>query len=133
MIVLDTHALIWWVNGDPYLSGHARAAVEAEQVDETGAILVSAISAWEIGMLVARDRLTLTMSVDHWLATVERIDGVRFVPVDNQAGLESTRLPGDFHKDPADRMIVALARCLNAPLITADDKIRTYQHVQTIW
>lgn len=133
MIVLDTHALIWWVNGDGQLSRSARTAVEAEQATETGVILVSAISAWEVGMLVARERLAMTMSVDDWLDTVESIDGLRFVPVDNRIGVESTRLPGAFHKDPADRMIVALARHLNAPLVTADDKIRAYKHVRTIW
>jgi len=107
--------------------------VESEQAADDGVILASAISAWEIGMLIARERLTLTMSVDDWLDTAASIDGLRFVPVDNHVALESTRLPGTFHKDPADRMIVALARSLNAPLITADDKIRTYHHVQTIW
>ncbi|MDN3517226.1 type II toxin-antitoxin system VapC family toxin [Aquisalimonas lutea] len=133
MIVLDTHALIWWVNGDGQLSRSAHTAMEAEQATEMGVILVSAISAWEIGMLVARARLALTMSVDDWLDTVASIDGLRFVPVDNRIGVESTRLPGAFHKDPADRMIVALARHFNAPLVTADDKIRAYKHVRTIW
>ncbi|WP_290648674.1 type II toxin-antitoxin system VapC family toxin [Aquisalimonas sp.] len=133
MIVLDTHALIWWVNGDAQLSDRAREAVEAEQATEGGVILVSAISAWEIGMLVVRERLTLTMSVDDWLDVAGSIDGLRFVPVDNHIGVESTRLPGTFHKDPADCMIVALARSLNAPLLTADDKVRGYKHVRTIW
>lgn len=132
LIVLDTHVLIWWVNG-LQLSDRATATLEAEQVTDDGLILVSAISAWEIGMLVARERLTLTMSVDDWLDAVGRIDSLRFVPVDNHIGVESTRLPGTFHKDPADRMIVALARHLNATLVTADEKIRGYKHVRTLW
>lgn len=67
MIVLDTHALIWWVNGDSQLSPNAMAAIDHEQQDEDGIILVSAISAWEIALLVGRDRLTLGMNLDDWL------------------------------------------------------------------
>lgn len=95
--------------------------------------MVSSISAWEIAMLVNANRLTLTMSVDDWLNTVAEIESVRFIPVDNAVAIESTRLPGDFHKDPADRMIVALARQLNVPLVTADSKIHGYKHVKSVW
>ncbi|MCH2557300.1 MAG: type II toxin-antitoxin system VapC family toxin [Alcanivorax sp.] len=133
MIVLDTHALVWWVNGGEELSAHARAEIEREQSEENGLVLVSSISAWEIAMLVSRDRLTLTMNIDDWLETVGQIPAVRFVPVDNDVGVESTRLPGEFHKDPADRLIVALARHLNSTLVTADEKIRAYRHVRTVW
>tara|TARA_Y100001001_G_scaffold154515_1_gene169332 strand:- start:516 stop:917 length:402 start_codon:yes stop_codon:yes gene_type:complete len=133
LIVLDTHAVIWWVNGGDGLSAEAAAAIDRERMSEDGIILISSISAWEVAMLVGRGRLTLTMNVDDWLETVGRIPGVRFVPVDNQIGVESTRLPGDFHKDPADRLIVALARHLNIPLVTADQKIRAYRYVHTIW
>ncbi|MBU59830.1 MAG: VapC toxin family PIN domain ribonuclease [Alcanivorax sp.] len=133
MIVLDTHTVIWWVNGGDGLSTEAAAAIDRERMSEDGIILISSISAWEVAMLVGRGRLTLTMNVDDWLETVGRIPGVRFVPVDNQIGVESTRLPGDFHKDPADRLIVALARHLNIPLVTADQKIRAYRHVHAIW
>jgi PIN domain nuclease of toxin-antitoxin system len=67
------------------------------------------------------------------LATAQEIDGLRFEPIDIAVSIESTRLPGAFHKDPADRMIVALARHLNAPLVTADRKLQAYKHVATIW
>ncbi|MBM7332388.1 PIN domain-containing protein [Alloalcanivorax marinus] len=133
MIVLDTHVLVWWVNGGDELSTDARGEIEREQAVDDGLILVSSISAWEIAMLVSRDRLTLTMNIDDWLETVGQIPAVRFVPVDNDVGVESTRLPGEFHKDPADRLIVALARHLNSALVTADEKIRAYRHVRTVW
>lgn len=133
MIVLDTHALVWWVNGGPDLSTAAKAAIDREQQDEKGLILVSSISAWEIALLVQKGRLTLTSNVGDWLATIREIDGVRFVPVDNDIAVQSTCLPGEFHPDPADRMIVALARHLAAPLVTADTKIIAYKHVRTIW
>lgn len=133
LIVLDTHVLIWWVNGDSLLSFDARAAIDQEMFSEDGVILVSTISAWELAMLVAANRLALTMSLDDWLETCADIDCLSFIPVDNRVAVESTRLPGRFHKDPADRMIVALARHMNAPLVTADQKIRRYKYVRSIW
>ncbi len=133
MIVLDTHVLVWWVNGDSQLSEDARAAIEHERKAEDGLILISAISAWEIAMLIEKGRLALSMSVDDWLDVVAEVEGVRFVPLDVTVGVQATRLPGDFHKDPADRMIVSLARHLNALLVTADEKIRSYKHVRSVW
>ncbi|WP_257828131.1 type II toxin-antitoxin system VapC family toxin [Burkholderia glumae] len=131
MIVLDTHALVWWVSGDSTLSKKAKAAIERELVG--GDILISSISAWEVAMLVEREKLVLSMDVASWLATVSEIEAVRFVPVDAEIAVKSVELPGDFHKDPADRMIVATARKFSVPLVTKDEKIRAYAHVKTIW
>jgi len=132
VIVLDTHALIWWVTGnDTQISAGATAAIQAEM--NGGDIVVSSISAWEIAMLVKAGRLALSMDVAEWLTVAEEIEAVRFVPVDNEIGVKSTELPGEFHKDPADRIIVATARKLAAPLVTADEKIRAYPHIRTIW
>ncbi len=132
MIVLDTHVLVWWVSGIEKLSLSAKKAIAKHQAVERS-ILVSSITAWEIAMLVEKGRLTLNMDVDTWLLEVGKIPSVKFVPVDNVIGVKSTSLPGAFHKDPADRMIVALARQGSYPLITADEKILTYKHVKTIW
>ncbi len=132
MIVLDTHALVWWVNGDSALFRAAGRAIERERKRQ-GEIVISSISAWEIAMLIQKERLVLSMDVETWLRTVAEVPGVRFVPVDNDVAVESTRLPGRFHKDPADRLIVALARTLSAPLVTSDRRIRGYRHVKTIW
>ena len=131
MIILDTHILVWWVSGENQLSDKAQKAIKKE-MNRDGDILVSSITAWEISMLVNKNRLMLTMDVDTWLDTVNEIKCVSFVPVDNKVAVESTRLPGEFHKDPADRMIVSLARTLSAPLVTADEKILNYGHVETI-
>ncbi|GEN29636.1 twitching motility protein PilT [Halovibrio variabilis] len=133
MIVLDTHAVLWWVSGDPQLSQNALAAIEQELRGDGGVILISAITAWEIALLLQKGRITLSMGIDDWLDTVEEIEGVRIVPIDIATAVESTRLPGEFHKDPADRMIVALARHFNAILVTADEKINDYRHVKTAW
>lgn len=133
MIVLDTHALIWWVSDDQRLSLKARKAIEDEMNDDDGHIVVSSISTWEIAMLISKGRLALTMDIDEWIATVEGIPGVQFTPLDNNVAIHSVRLPGEFHADPADRMITALARHLSAPLVTGDEKIRAYKHVNTVW
>ena len=133
MIVLDTHVLIWWVNGDNHLSESARLAIERELKREDGQILVSSITAWEIALLVEKSRLALTMDVDEWLRTVARIEGVRFVPVDNEVAVHSVRLPSEFHPDPADRIITALARHHAVSLVTGDAKMRGYEFVKTIW
>lgn len=132
MIVLDTHALIWWVNGSSQLSTNAKRAI-SKATRNGEEIIVSSMSAWEIAMLISLGRLVLSMDVDTWLDEVAHIDGVRFLSIDNEIGVKSTQLPGKFHKDPADRMIVATARKLSAPLITADKKIQNYPHVKTVW
>ena len=84
-------------------------------------------------MLIDKGRLLLAMDVESWLDEVVQIEGVRFFSVDNDIAVKSTLLPGDFHKDPADRMIVATARKLACPLVTADEKIIRYEHVETIF
>ena len=131
MIVLDTHALVGWVSGDSALSKKAKSAIQRER--DGGAIIVSSISAWEIAMLVQRERLFLSMDVGSWLAMAMQIEAVRFFPVDIEIAMKSVDLPGEFHKDPADRMIVATARKLAAPLVTKDEKMHSYAHVKTIW
>ena len=133
MIVLDTHALVWWVSDDDQLSSKAVKAIKKELDDEVGEIIVSSISTWEIALLVEKKRLKLTMDVDEWIQTISMIDKVKFIPVDNQIAIQSVRLPGEFHPDPADRLITALARHLSAALITSDRKIRNYQYVKTVW
>ena len=132
MIVIDTHVLLWWINRDQTLSTNAAKAIH-ETLAGGSEVIISSISAWEISRLIMAGRLVLSMDVENWLVEVTQIDGVRFVPVDNEIGIKSTMLPGEFHKDPADRMIVATARKLAVPLITADEKIRAYQHLITIW
>jgi len=133
VIVLDTHALVWWADGGAELSVLAKKAIDGELADGDGLLLVSSISAWEIALLVRKGRLVLSTDVGTWLESVADVDAVRFVPVDNQVAVQSTQLPDPFHADPADRMIVALARRVSSALVTADARIRAYRHVRTIW
>ena len=130
MIVLDTHALVWWASGGP-LSGRAREAIADHA--RSRSLYASSISVWEIATLVARGRLELTLDVVEWVARLEAIETLRFVPVDNRIALAATRLPGELPRDPADRVIVATARSLDAPLVTRDARLAAYPHVETIW
>jgi PIN domain nuclease of toxin-antitoxin system len=132
VIVLDTHALVWWVGGDSNLSDSAARRIQQEQ-EKKGSILISSISAWEIAQLVERGRLLLSMDVSDWMDLVAQIPAVAFVAVENEIAIKSVSLPGEFHKDPADRIIVATARKFAAPLITKDEKILAYPHVKTLW
>jgi PIN domain nuclease of toxin-antitoxin system len=132
MIAIDTHVLVWLATGArQMISKKAMKRISEELVN--GQIWVSAISAWEIAMLVERERLVLSIDVESWLQKVGEINAIRFQPVTNKIALESVRLPGEFHKDPADRMIVATARTMGLALVTADEKIQAYPHVNSVW
>jgi PIN domain nuclease of toxin-antitoxin system len=132
MVVIDTHILLWWATGDPILSSRAVKRIKYT-LSHSGELLISSISAWEIAMLIEKNRLVLSMDIDSWLDKVSQIDGIRFIAVDNEIAIKSTMLPGQFHKDPADRIIVATARKFAIPLITADEKILQYEHVETVY
>jgi len=132
VILLDTHVVMWWVEGE--LKKIPRAALAAIDVEYPGGeIILSSITAWEIAMMVALGRRILSVDVATYLEKIAQIRGVSFIPVDNEIGVEAVTLPGEFHKDPADRIIVATARRFGAPIVTADEKIRAYPHVRTIW
>ncbi len=131
MIVLDTHAWIWWVGSPELLSERAKQRID-RAVDDAS-IYISSISCWEISMLVKKRRLDLTTGVEDWIAASEALPFFRFVPVDNRIALRSNLLNGKLHNDPADRIIVATAVILGAPLITKDQKLRSYSGVETLW
>jgi PIN domain nuclease of toxin-antitoxin system len=125
--VLDTHIWVWWVHGDPQLLQSYRAYVHAHEAQGLG---VSAISCWEVAKLVELGRLGLPCPVGQWLQQALGYPGVRLLPLSPEIAVESTQLPGSFHRDPADQIIVATARIYNCPLVTMDQRIRGYPHVQ---
>lgn len=130
MILLDTHAWVWWVSDPERLSRRARGAIDKAIPERK--IHVSCISTWEIALLVARGRLELTLDIQEWVRKSEAIPCLNFIPVDNRIALKSVLLPA-FHNDPADRILVATALTLGAALVTQDEKIQDYRHVRTIW
>jgi PIN domain nuclease of toxin-antitoxin system len=127
VIVLDTHAWIWWVDDDARLKRSVRDRIDAEND-----VRVCAISLLEIATAVSLGRLTLLPSVELWLQVAQSTEQVRIEPLTDQLCLQSTTLPGTFHRDPADRLIVALARKLDVELVTADRKLLDYPHVKTL-
>ena len=120
-VLLDTHVLVWLVSGDTQLSTRARRHIAAATT-----VWVSAITPWEIGMLVAKGRLTLAKDALEWLEEVLALPGIRLAGLEPAITVASSRLPGELHGDPADRIIAATARHLGARLVTADEKLLAY-------
>lgn len=131
MIVLDTHVWVWWVSQSSELPQRAKKLIDRNAAEPP--IYVSSISTWEVALLVKHGRLQLTMRTADWIAKCEALSVLRFVPVDNQIAVRSVNLPDPFHKDPADRIIVSTALELGAKLVTKDEKLRHYAHVETVW
>lgn len=131
MILIDTHVLVWWISEPEKLSEKANKALEQEK--KSGIILVSSITVWEIYLLIKKGRLQLTMDTDSWLENIENLPFIQFIPVDNVIAAKSVTLPGEFHSDPADRIIVATARERGISLITSDERIKKYTFLKTMW
>ena len=131
MIVLDTHAWIWFTSNPDVLSKKAKKAIDAAVIEKN--VLVSSISAWEIALLVKNNRLELTMDVGDWIAKSENLPFFQFLPVSNSIAVKSVNLPGSLHPDPADRIIIATALSTGSSIVTKDKKIWDYSHVKTIW
>ncbi len=127
MIVLDTHILVWWLNHDAQLKPRHLAEIEAAV-----GVSVSVISLWEIAKLVEYGRLRLTVPVSDWFEAALTHPQIQVVPLTPEIIVQSTQLPGEFHKDPADQLIVATAMTLDLPLLTLDAKILAYPHVRAI-
>lgn len=129
MIVIDTHIWYWWVHTPEFLTRPQMEAIDAHATDVIG---VSAISCWEIAKRVQYGRMQLSRPVGRWLALALRFPGVHLLPLTPEIAVASTELPGTFHRDPADQIIVATARIHRCPLVTADGKILDYPYVETI-
>ena len=123
MILLDTHVLIWFLQADPSLGREARHRIEQEQRNE--GIQISAITPWEIAMLIAKRRLSLGRSTSVWVSKALGTQGVGLAPLDPAIAIEAGELVG-LHGDPADRIIIATARHHDWPLVTSDRTILTY-------
>ncbi|MDT8368275.1 MAG: type II toxin-antitoxin system VapC family toxin [Longimicrobiales bacterium] len=125
LTVLDTHVWIWVVEGDR--TALAASAIEAiERAAREGALRVSAISVWEVAMLEAKGRISVSRPVDDWVQAALRAPGVRLLPLSPEIAIESTRLPGAPHGDRADRILMACARHLGGRLATCDGEILNY-------
>ena len=122
---LDTHIWIRVLNEDPELT-HPAFLESLEKVAKASGLRLAAISLWETAMLVSKGRLRLTLPVQDWISRGLQMPGLQLVPLGPELAVDSCFLPGDFHGDPADRLIVATARHLGATLLTFDQAILDY-------
>ena len=133
-LLLDTHVWVWYVEDEAkQFSRRIPALVEAAV--QRGDIVISAISVWEIALLEAARRLDLSVDVRAWVARALAFPGVRLKGLSPSIAIESTRLPGPLHRDPADRILIATARLLGAALVTCDERILAYAkkgHVKVV-
>jgi PIN domain nuclease of toxin-antitoxin system len=129
MIILDTHVWVWWVHSDEKITSTQAEIIKANETDIIG---VSAISAWEIAKLVEYNRLELPCPLQEWFYEALSYPGVRLIELTPEIAIESTKLPGEFHRDPADQIIVATARLYDSSLITSDSKILKYPYVNIV-
>jgi PIN domain nuclease of toxin-antitoxin system len=131
VIVLDTHALIWWLSDPSQLSGKARQAIKAAASRRE--LLASAASILEIAVLVRRGRLRLAVAFDTWLGDLQHLPELVLSPVTADIAARAGNYGDEVHGDPIDRLIVATAQIRNARLVTADAAIRALKIVRTVW
>jgi len=120
--LLDTHILLWWLRQDPRLPESYLAVFE--KADAERPLWLSEISLWEIATLYSLGRIELRLPLHEWLEKATSPPLVRRVGLSPAIAAEVAVLPDSFHRDPADRIIVATARVLGATLLTQDRAIR---------
>ncbi len=123
-LLLDTHVWIWLLAGDQCLSPKATAHIEEAQ--KNNGLYLSDITLWEVSMLVSKGRITFDQPTLQWLKQALKISNIQLIRLLPEIVVESTELPGIFHDDPADRILVATARILELTLATHDEKILAY-------
>ena len=127
LTLLDTHIWVWSVDKNPRLRRQFAEIIDREPEN----VCVSVISCWEIAMLAAKDRIDLGMSAEEWFEKTIVDASFPVLPLTPQIAADAYALPGKFHDDPADRMIVATARKHSCLLLTEDSKILNYPYVRT--
>ena len=135
-LLLDTCAVIWLANGDQISAPSMEAIAAASQVD---GVLISPISAWEVGLL-SRPRapqavVSFVPDPKTWFGRVMTGPGIKAAPFTPEIAIDASALPGELHGDPADRLIIATARSLGIPIVTRDRRIIAYAkagHLQVV-
>jgi PIN domain nuclease of toxin-antitoxin system len=130
MILLDTHVWWWSISEPEKLS---ECAYKKIQATSPGRRAISSISIWEFAMMASRKKIELQITPGEWLAHALGKTGIKVIEISPDIALDACNLPGEFHKDPADRIIVATARVNNMPLIPKDERILNYSQVKGVW
>ncbi len=123
--LLDTHIWLWYARGDRHRL-NTRVAERLTALDKAERLHLSVMSVWELGLLTAKNRLHLGQPCAEWVQTFFSRTRVRLIELDVPTALSANQLPGQFHADPADRLLVATARHHGLRLITEDRKILDY-------
>ena len=130
MILLDTVTLLWFTLGDERLGAESRRVMEGG--DE---FVISAITPWEVAMLVGKGRLALGRRPSAWVEGVLADPRMKLIPISPKIAVDAGLLPRTIHGDPADRLILATANELACPVLTPDEKLLGYAtagHVQAV-
>ena len=122
-LLLDTHVLIWLMNGDQSLSKKSQKLIEDAR--KKGNIFISAITVWEVSMLEQKQRIVLNKPCLEWIKSALHY-GIKLATLTPEIAVESCQLPGYSAGDPADRIIIATARIESLMLLTCDERILTY-------
>jgi PIN domain nuclease of toxin-antitoxin system len=128
VIVLDTHAWLWWIANPKLLSKRARSTIESAD-----ALGVCSISGWELATLVRKHRLELDRPVSEWVSQALGEEGIRELTVSAEIAVMAGSFGDDFHGDPADRLIAATSLFHGAPLVTRDEALRAMPMLKPIW
>jgi PIN domain nuclease of toxin-antitoxin system len=128
MVILDTHIWFWWVAAPELLTPSQRKFLE----DFDGPLAVSLISLWEISLLESKNRISLPYAIAEWFDLALQESGIEVLDLTRDIIIESNQLPEPFHRDPADRIIVACSRVLDIRVVTSDSKIKLYPHVRKL-
>jgi PIN domain nuclease of toxin-antitoxin system len=123
-LLLDTHVWIWFMLANAELAANGRNLIN--RAAATGRLRIAAISLWETALLASRGRVVLGQPLGQWITGAVSAPGLSIEPLLPQVAIEASSLPDPFHRDPADRLIVATARVANATLMTRDRRILDY-------
>lgn len=125
-LLLDTHTLIWFLNGDPFLTAKARSAIESSNNIK----FVSMASVWEISIKFSLGKIQIPKGIKNLIALIED-NGFEFLPITLEHLVEISSLDY-FHRDPFDRLLIAQVKIENFTIITKDENIRLYK-IKTLW
>ena len=128
MIMLDTHVWVYLISEEKsQLSPRAKKAIE-----DANSLLISAITCWEVALLIKKGRLKITMDTKRWINNGLKYPKLKVIDINSQILIQSVMLEG-VHPDPADRIILATCLLNNLPLVTKDKKLLDWEGVETIW
>ena len=128
---LDTHTWVWWVTEDRRLSKKAAGSIQSAIAE--GGVWLPAIAIWEVAKKFEKRKLVFDRPFRQWIEEATSAPGLWVADLTMSILVESCELPQPFHVDPADQMIVATVRQHEGLLITKDQKLRKYPHIETVW